>query len=126
VGGFIDLAFARTRSAEGAMRWFFDRSVQLMLEQDFDFGCPVATVALERAVLNDAVARACADALTDWVERFTAGFRADRLEARPAKRLAGVTLSQYEGALLLSRVQRTVEPLRNAGAVIMRLIADAR
>src|ERR1700761_655187 len=42
VSGFIDSAFARTRSAEGALNWFFDSSCRLLEETDYEFGCPVS------------------------------------------------------------------------------------
>lgn len=123
VGAFIDAAFMRDGGSAGAVQWFFDRSLQLMTETDYEFGCPVATVALERAVLRDEVADACAAALSDWTDRFTRGFTADGMDAERARRLAVITLSQYEGAMLVSRVQRDPEPFRSAGVLLRELIA---
>jgi TetR/AcrR family transcriptional regulator, lmrAB and yxaGH operons repressor len=86
----------------------------------------VATVALERAALGDEVARTCATALEGWTKQFAAGLRADGIDARAARRLAAGIVGQYEGALLLSRVQRSGDPLRAAGALVRQLIAGAR
>jgi hypothetical protein len=46
--------------------------------------------------------------------------------ARPtARRLAAVIINQYEGALIISRVGREIEPLQAAGAVMHQLVAEA-
>jgi hypothetical protein len=42
------------------------------------------------------------------------------------KRLGAAIITQYEGALILSRIGRDVEPLRTAGNVMRQLVADAR
>jgi TetR/AcrR family transcriptional repressor of lmrAB and yxaGH operons len=126
VGESIAAAFAHGRGADGAVRLFFNGSADLLEEREFELGCPVATVALERAAFGDEVARTCAAALEGWTEQFAAGLRADGIDARAARRLAAGIVGQYEGALLLSRVQRRGDPLRAAGALVRQLIAAAR
>jgi TetR/AcrR family transcriptional regulator, lmrAB and yxaGH operons repressor len=126
VSGFIDSAFARTRSAEGAMNWFFDSTSRLLEQSDYEFGCPVSTVALERSRLDDEVARAAAAALEEWVDHFAAGFRADGIDARASRRLATAVLSQYEGALLMARATHGIDPIRTAKSAVRGLIGDAR
>lgn len=125
VGAVIDEAFARHRTAETAMRWFFDGSATRLVDTDYGFGCPVATIALERASLGagDPVGDACRAALDDWLQRLATGFAGYGADARRAKRLASVVLAQYEGALLLGRVRRTPEPMRMAGAAVQQLLA---
>jgi AcrR family transcriptional regulator len=126
VSGFIDSAFARTRSAEGALNWFFDSSCRLLEETDYEFGCPVSTVALERSGFGDEVAQAATAALEEWVEHFAAGFRADGIAPRASDRLATGVLSQYEGALLMSRSTYTLEAMRTAKKLVAGMIGDAR
>jgi TetR/AcrR family transcriptional regulator, lmrAB and yxaGH operons repressor len=126
VSGFIDTAFARTRSAEGAMNWFFDRSCAQLEETDYEFGCPVSTVALERSGIGDDVARAATAALEDWVEHFAAGFSEDGITPRASERLATGVLSQYEGALLMSRSAHSLEAMRTAKKLVAGMIGDAR
>jgi AcrR family transcriptional regulator len=126
VGGFIDMAFERSATSAEALEWFFARTLELMVESDYEFGCPVATVALERAVLKDEVADACAAALGYWTARFTAGFTAGGLDATPAQRLAVITLSQYEGAMLVSRVQRSPQAFETASALLQELAVAER
>jgi TetR/AcrR family transcriptional repressor of lmrAB and yxaGH operons len=126
VSGFIDSAFARTRSAEGALNWFFDSSCRLLEETDYEFGCPVCTVALERSGFGDEVAQAAAAALEEWVEHLAAGFRADGIAPRASDRLATGVLSQYEGALLMSRSTQSLDAMRTAKKLVAGMIGDAR
>ncbi|MFT3866422.1 MAG: TetR/AcrR family transcriptional regulator [Solirubrobacterales bacterium] len=126
VGEFIEEAFARTRSAEGATSWFFDTSGRKLEETGYEYGCPVATVALERSTLADEVAAAAAAALEEWVDRFAAGFRADGIEGRAARRLATGVLSQYEGALLIARSSHSLAAMRTAKSLVRGMVEAAR
>jgi TetR/AcrR family transcriptional regulator, lmrAB and yxaGH operons repressor len=126
VSAFIDSAFERTRSAEGAMNWFFDASCQVLEETDYEFGCPVATVALERSAITDEVAGAATGALEEWVDHFAAGFRGDGIGARPARRLATGVLNQYEGALLMARSTQSLDSMRTAKSLVRTMIDASR
>jgi AcrR family transcriptional regulator len=121
----IEESFRRTRSAEGAVRWFFARSAEAMEEREFDAGCPVALVALERAGDEDEVARYSRERLADWQARFAKGLADDGIARPTARRLAAAIINQYEGALILSRVGREIEPLQAAGTVMHQLVAEA-
>jgi AcrR family transcriptional regulator len=126
VDGMIDDAFGRGRGAEAAVRSFFVNAAEAMEKRDFDAGCPVALVALEYAGGEDEVARLSRASIDGWIERFATYLRADGIESRAAKRLGAAIVTQYEGALILSRIGRDVEPLRTAGNVMRQLVADAR
>jgi AcrR family transcriptional regulator len=126
VDGMIDDAFGRGRGAEAAVRSFFVNAAEAMEKRDFDAGCPVALVALEYAGGQDEIARLSRASIDGWIERFATYLRADGIESRAAKRLGAVIVTQYEGALILSRIGRDVEPLRTAGNVMRQLVADAR
>jgi TetR/AcrR family transcriptional repressor of lmrAB and yxaGH operons len=126
VDGMIDDAFGRGRGAEAAVRSFFVNAAEAMEKRDFDAGCPVALVALEYAGGEDEIARLSRASIDGWIDRFAACLRADGIESRAAKRLGAAIITQYEGALILSRIGRDVEPLRTAGNVMRQLVADAR
>ena len=126
VDAMIDDAFGRGRGAEAAVRAFFVNAAEAMETRDFDAGCPVALVALEFAGGEDEIARLGRASIAGWAERFTTHLREDGIESRAAKRLAAAIITQYEGALILSRIGRDVEPLRTAGNVMRQLVADAR
>jgi hypothetical protein len=80
-------------------------------------------VALEYAGDESEIARLSRAAIDGWVERFARHLREVGVEARAARRLAAVIINQYEGALTLSRVGRDVQPLRDAGNMMRRLVA---
>jgi AcrR family transcriptional regulator len=126
VDAMIDDAFTRGRGAEAAVRAFFVNAAEAVEMRDFDAGCPVALVALEYAGGEDEIARLSRASIDGWIDRFAAYLRADGIESRAAKRLGAAIITQYEGALILSRIGRDVEPLRTAGNVMRQLVADAR
>jgi AcrR family transcriptional regulator len=126
VDGMIDEAFGRGRRAEAAVRAFFVNAAEAVEMRDFDAGCPVALVALEYAGGEDEIARLSRASIDGWIERFAGYLREDGIDSRAAKRLGAAIITQYEGALILSRIGRDVEPLRTAGNVMRQLVADAR
>jgi AcrR family transcriptional regulator len=91
-------------------------------ESDFCNGCPIATTALETAAQSEVLRAAAQRAFQSWEQEIARGL--SRFGARPddAAAAATVILSQIEGALLLARTYRSVEPLRRAEAV-MKLLA---
>lgn len=118
--------FDATRSPTGAVSRFFDGAIALLVDSDYALGCPVATVAAETAGRDDVVARECRTALADWQQEFASGFAAGGIPARRATHLAAVVLQQYEGAVLLSRVYRTPDPLRAAARTVKELLVGDR
>jgi AcrR family transcriptional regulator len=126
VDAMIDDAFTRGRGAEAAVRAFFLNAAEAVEKRDFDAGCPVALVALEYAGGEDEIARLSRASIDGWIDRFATYLREDGIESRAAKRLGAAIITQYEGALILSRIGRDVEPLRTAGNVMRQLVADAR
>ena len=76
----------------------------------FQKGCPIATVTLEQAALDDAIQAACARAYALWQQGLQAWLSA--LKVPNAAFLAEHLLVLIEGAMLLSRAQRDCAPLR--------------
>lgn len=76
----------------------------------FQKGCPVATVTLEQAALDDAIQAACARAYALWQQGLQAWLTAHGVAN--AAFLAEHLLILVEGALLLARAQRDCAPLR--------------
>ena len=87
-------------------------------ESDFCNGCPIATTALETAAQSDVLAAAARRAFQGWEQEIARGLV--RFAAKPddAAIAATAILSQIEGALLLARTYRSVEPLRRAEAAV--------
>jgi AcrR family transcriptional regulator len=89
---------------------------------DFALGCPVATTALEVSDEAPALAAACAQVFESWTEVLTERLRRERPRVANPERLARTVLALVEGALLLARVRRSVEPLRDAEVALGALL----
>jgi len=91
-------------------------------ESDFCNGCPIATTALETSAQSEVLRAAARRAFQSWEQEIARGLT--RFGAKPddAAFAATAILSQIEGALLLARTYRRVEPLRRAEAAV-RLLA---
>ncbi len=88
-------------------------------------GCPIATVALERAHEGGAVGDACRDALAGWRDAIAAGLVDAGADHDRAARLATVVLASIEGGLLLARVERSRSPLIDVGEEVAALLEAA-
>jgi AcrR family transcriptional regulator len=103
------------------------RAMAADLEQsDFCNGCPIATTALETAAQSDVLREAARRAFQSWEQEVARGLA--RFGAKPEDAAVAATaiLSQIEGALLLARTYRSVEPLRRAEAAIKLLAGMTR
>lgn len=80
--------------------------------------CPVASVAAEVADTVEELRVTTAEIVTSWLDGGTAYFAARGLATEEARRLTIALVGALEGAFLLARTLRDVEPLRVAGAVL--------
>ena len=95
-------------------------------QSDFCNGCPIATTALETAAQSEVLGAAARRAFQSWEQEVARGLT--RFGAKPddAATAATAILSQIEGALLLARTYRSIEPLRRAEAAVKLLAGIAR
>ncbi|KGI68458.1 TetR/AcrR family transcriptional regulator [Mycolicibacterium rufum] len=96
---------------------------------DFRAGCPVVAVAVEagdpdRPDQSAPVLARAAAAFTRWRGAIATRMRADGIDEPRAEDLAVLTLSAFEGALVLARAARDVEPLDRVHAQLRSLIGD--
>ena len=78
---------------------------------------------LEASDEAPALSAACADVFERWTAVLAERLRKERPRIAAPERLARTVLSLIEGALLLARVRRSVEPLRDAEVAIESLLA---
>jgi TetR/AcrR family transcriptional regulator, lmrAB and yxaGH operons repressor len=99
------------------------RAMAADLEQsDFCNGCPIATTALETSAQSEVLAAAARRAFQSWEREVARGLTRFGAKPNDAAVAATAILSQIEGALLLARTYRSIEPLRRAEEV-MKLLA---
>lgn len=97
---------------EAAIRAVFEGAAETLRATDFQDACPIATVALEVASTNEPLRLATAEVFERWTQALS-----DRL-GDPDR--AHAVLAALEGAFILCRAQRSVEPMLAAG----RMAAD--
>jgi TetR/AcrR family transcriptional regulator, lmrAB and yxaGH operons repressor len=89
----------------------------------WDNGCPVAAVALEST--SELVRRTIEEHFASWLDVIAGRMVALGVAPAPARQLATVAVSAFEGALLLARVTRSRAPLVAVGAALRAMIAAA-
>jgi AcrR family transcriptional regulator len=98
-----------------AVRNFFMGAAEHLVETDYADACPIATVALEVSSTSEIMRSACNDVFESWIEagaqRYVeAGIAPDR-----ARELTVAFIAALEGAFILARASRSIEPMRIAG-----------
>jgi len=106
-----------------AMDEFFSGAAKTLIDTDYADACPIATVALEVANINEPMRNATAEVFEAWIEQGTRGLMAAGLPQRQAREITIHMIAALEGAFILSRATRTTEPLQITGEA---LVCDLR
>jgi TetR/AcrR family transcriptional repressor of lmrAB and yxaGH operons len=88
---------------------------------DYKEGCPVATTALETAAQSEVLGAATRDAFQKWELEIKRGLERFGMRTADADLVATLVLSQLEGALLLARTYRNLEPIHRAEQAVKLL-----
>lgn len=107
------------------VREFFRLAGQHLEESGWEDACPIATVALEVASVNEPLRQAVQDVFHNWVDGGTRLLHDRGLDATTARRLTIGMIAALEGAFILARAGRTVEPLHAAGELVAAEVARA-
>ncbi|MEW9551031.1 TetR/AcrR family transcriptional regulator [Nonomuraea sp. NPDC050783] len=94
----------------------------MLADSDYQLGCPVSVVALEMGGQSERLREACANAYASWIEPVAAYLAARGHAPGEARTLATAVVSTVEGAMIVSRAQRSVEPMRCAAQALTRLL----
>lgn len=93
---------------------------------DFREGCPLATTALEIATDSETIGKATREAFAGWEREIEQALVRFGVDGKQAVVAATAILSQVEGALLLARTYRSLEPMRRAEEALRLLIKPNR
>ena len=85
-------------------------------------GCPIATTALETAAQSDALGAATRSAFQKWENEIKRGLERFGMTSGDAGLAATMVLRQLEGALLLARTYRSLEPIHRAEQAVKLLV----
>jgi TetR/AcrR family transcriptional regulator, lmrAB and yxaGH operons repressor len=94
-----------------ALLTLLDVTAKSLIDSDFRNGCPIAAVTLDAASERNSVRKACEQGLDSWLAMFTEHFKRAGLREKRAKTFATLVLAAIEGGLILSRAQKSCEPL---------------
>jgi TetR/AcrR family transcriptional repressor of lmrAB and yxaGH operons len=83
-------------------------------KSDYQEGCPIATTALETSAQSDVLGDATSSAFRKWETEISRGLERFGMSDDEADQLATMVLSQLEGALLLARTYRSLQPIERA------------
>ena len=96
----------------------FDQAADDMETTGFANMCPVGSVAAEVADTVEDLRRVAGEIFEGWITGGTAYFAARGVDERRARDLTTAVIGGLEGAFLVARTLRSVEPLRAAGRVL--------
>ena len=124
-GEAVRTAIAKAAEASEDAETFLVRIVRGMaadLERsDYKEGCPIATTALETAAQSEILGAATRNAFQKWELEIKRGLFRFGMTAGDAGLAAMTVLSQLEGALLLARTYRSLEPIQRAEQAVKLL-----
>lgn len=103
----------------------FTLAAEILEASDYDYACPIATIALEIASSDEPMRVAAASAFESWLDVLEQRFVAAGMTKKRARDVAVETFALMEGALLLARTTRTTAPLLTAGKAARKTVAAA-
>ena len=106
---------AAERGARVLLREFVEFWVRLLTDGGFAAGCPVVAAAICSDADELKLAVEAGSILGRWCAALTRAFVADGFEEADAASLAVTSVAALEGAVVVSRSTRNVEPLRQVG-----------
>ncbi|MFX0579775.1 TetR/AcrR family transcriptional regulator [Nocardia nepalensis] len=94
----------------------------LVADSDFQLGCPVSVVTLEMGAHSERLRTACAAAFESWIAPVREYLIAAGHPEAAARTLATAAVSAVEGAVIVARAKRDVEPLHSTAQVLAVLL----
>ena len=111
---------------EALLRAYAAQLAVWMEQSQWRSGCPIATVLLETAPQEDRITKAGADAFSEWTRVFVDAMIQSSVPPERARSLARLAIATIEGSLILSRVERSSDPILSSAETVAELIASAR
>lgn len=118
----IAKAAETSESAEAFVIGIARRMASNLETSDYREGCPIATTALETAAQSEVLGKAAREAFQSWEREIARGLVRFGMKAADADHAATAVLSLLEGALLLSRTYRSIEPMQRAEKAAVMLV----
>jgi AcrR family transcriptional regulator len=104
------------------VRQFVEFWEQLLVESDFTAGCPVVAAAIGSADDEPQLSTVAGGIFKHWRDALTRAFVSDGFDEPCAASLAIMCIASLEGAVVLCRSTRSVDPLRDVAQQVEFLI----
>ena len=114
---------AREQGIEGAIAAFTRVWRELLVETGFRTGCPVLAVATGD---DPGLTETARGIFTSWQDLMVAGLVDGGVPAARAPGLARMIIASLEGAVAVSRAERSLEPLDQVAEELITLVQSAR
>jgi TetR/AcrR family transcriptional regulator, lmrAB and yxaGH operons repressor len=138
-GGKAELVAAATRSAGDELTTTLRSCIEqrdpiaaftrvwseILVDTDFEGGCPIVAAAFSRAEAPEA-ASAAADVFAEWGQLLADRLSEDGISRAAAKSLSTTIVAALEGAVILSRAAHSTKPLEQVSRHLNQLIAEHR
>jgi len=138
-GGKAELVAAATRSAGDEMATTLRSCVEqpdpikaftrmwsdVLIDTDFEGGCPIVAAASSRDEAPDA-ADVAAEVFAEWARLLSGRLTNDGINRAAAQSLSTTIVAAVEGAVILSRASRSTKPLKQVSGHLNELIAHHR
>ena len=105
-----------------AISAYFAVNAERLRDSGYERGCPVATVSLEIANVNENIRAVCKQVFDDWQRTLADVLRGAGIPDPDASGLAMFVLSSYEGSLTISRTLRDIEPMLTSGEAVAAVL----
>lgn len=119
---FLAQLLADNPTTGSAIAAYLDAVGGAMERSEFTQGCAIATVALEAAAQEPRLGDVCDDALRTWISMVAACLVDDGLSAAEAEARATLAVAAFEGAFVLTKARRSLDPLRIVARQVEKLL----
>jgi TetR/AcrR family transcriptional repressor of lmrAB and yxaGH operons len=96
-----------------------------LAKSDYQDGCPITTTLLELSASSEPVAEAGRSAFAAWKDIYQTKLTAAGVAKQRAESLASMAVTSFQGALILTKVQRSAQPIADVVAEITTLFDAA-
>ncbi|WP_449326753.1 LmrA/YxaF family transcription factor [Sphingopyxis sp. 550A] len=117
-GILIQEAAAQAKTPSDVIIRAIDILAAMLTESDFQLGCPISVVTLDMGAESERLRTTCAAAYQSWIGPLTEFLTSCGHSGAAARALATTVVSTVEGAIIVSRAQHSVEPLRLSAQVL--------
>ncbi|AVX05358.1 HTH-type transcriptional regulator LmrA [Maritalea myrionectae] len=111
IGEGIRQAGAASDSLDSFIAALVQGFAQNLVQSDYEKGCPVSTLALELSAQEAEIGAAISACYVHWQSLAADRFIAFGMDEQKANELAQFSFCALEGALILARTQKSLQPL---------------